>query len=172
MSGSKFLWTLGNITKLWSRNMNGVKLVTHCGLYCGLCAQLNRVPIQAQALRDSMDKEGYPFWGNEIPNFGTFWKFLCDLSEVKEHQNCRSGNCGYPPCQIRKCAQEKKIDFCPFCDEYPCDLISDFARVYPTLIADGNRMKEIGIELWVKEQEVRRNTGFVYADIRCRTCDI
>ena len=38
---------------------------------------------------------------------------------------------------------------------------------YPTLIADGKRIKKIGIDAWIEEQEERVKTGFAYADIRC-----
>ncbi len=41
------------------------------------------------------------------------------------------------------------------------------AKGYPTLIADGERMKEIGIEAWIDEQEERAKTGVAYVDIRC-----
>ena len=38
---------------------------------------------------------------------------------------------------------------------------------YPTLVADGERIKERGIDEWIEEQKKRGRTGFVYADIRC-----
>ena len=50
---------------------------------------------------------------------------------------------------------------------YPCHRITALAKGYPTLIADGERMKRIGIDAWIEEQEKRVKTGFVYADIRC-----
>ena len=58
-------------------------------------------------------------------------------------------------CSIRKCAREKKVDVCVFCQEYPCERLLGVAKGYPTLIADGKRMKEIGIEAWVQEQKER-----------------
>ena len=61
---------------------------------------------------------------------------------------------------------------CPFCDEYPCDRILGLAKGYVTMLADGKRMKEIGIERWIEEQEKRKATGFAYVDIRCEPYDI
>lgn len=147
--------------------METLKLITYCGLYCGLCAQHTRIPEQAKRLKESMKKEGYEYWGNEIPGFKGFWKFLSNLAESKEDCNCRQGNCGAPFCTIRKCAQDKHVEICVDCNEYPCQRILGIAKGYPTLLADGKRMKEIGIETWVKEQEERRTTGFAYVDIRC-----
>jgi hypothetical protein len=54
--------------------MADLTLVTHCGLYCGLCSERGRIPQQASALRELMAKEGYENWGgatNRVsPSFG------------------------------------------------------------------------------------------------------
>ena len=55
---------------------------------------------------------------------------------------------------------------CPFCSEYPCAKVLGIARGYVTMLADGQRMKAIGIDAWIQEQEERKQTGFAYADIR------
>jgi len=114
-----------------------------------------------------MQKEGYEHWGQEIPGFKEFWKFLSGLGEFEAKCSCRNGKCGPPFCGIRKCAREKGVDVCVFCEEYPCGRILGIAKGYPMLLADGKRMKEIGMEAWIKEQEERRKTGFAYVDIRC-----
>jgi len=147
--------------------MDSLKLVTYCGLYCGLCAQHGRIPRQANALRESMVKEGYESWGKEISGFNECWKFLTDLCNPdRACPGCRQGG-GPPFCSIRKCARERKVDICVFCEEYPCRRVLEIARGYPTLIADGKRMQELGIEAWIQEQQEREKTGFAYADIRC-----
>lgn len=148
--------------------MANLKLVTYCGLYCGLCSQKNRTPKRAKALLDIMKKDGYEYWGGELPGFKEFWKFLKKLIELERPpNNCRDGKCGPPFCSIRKCAKEKGIEICVFCKEYPCKRIEGIAKGYPTLFADGKRIKKIGIDKWIKEQEERAKTGFSYVDIRC-----
>jgi len=82
------------------------------------------------------------------------------------------GNCGPPICTIKKCAREKELEVCVYCNEYPCGRILGLAKGYPTLLADGKRLKETGIEKWVKEQEDRRQTGFAYVDIRYYPYDV
>lgn len=146
--------------------MANLELVTYCGLYCGLCAARNRIPQRAASLRDAMRKEGYENWGKELPHFGEFWSFLNDLADSESRCSCRAVKCGPPFCTIRKCAPNKGIDVCPFCNEYPCSKILGIAKGYVTMLADGQRMKAIGIDAWVQEQEERRKTGFAYADIR------
>ncbi len=56
---------------------------------------------------------------------------------------------------------------CPFCDRYPCERILGIAKGYVSMLADANRMKAIGMDAWIAEQEERRKAGFAYVDIRC-----
>ncbi|MFA4987522.1 MAG: DUF3795 domain-containing protein [Candidatus Brocadiia bacterium] len=141
--------------------------VSYCGLYCGLCSIRNRIPRQAAELRDSMLKEGMDQWGQYIPGFEGFWKFLNSLPENEQKCSCRAG-CGNPACEIRGCARAKGVDVCPFCAEYPCQRIKALAKGYFFMMADAARMKEIGLDAWIAEQEERAKTGFAYVDIRCK----
>ncbi len=146
---------------------DNLKYVTYCGLYCDLCASRSRIPKRAQNLRDSMTGEGCESWGKLLPKFDEFWMFLNDLCEPEKLcPGCRQGG-GPPFCSIRKCCQQKGYDICVFCKDYPCHRIKALAKGYPTLIADGERIKERGIDEWIEEQKKRVRTGFVYADIRC-----
>jgi hypothetical protein len=113
-----------------------------------------------------MQNEGWNHWGQGTPRFKEFWEFLNWLVESEAKCSCRGGKCGPPFCGIRKCAQERKIDVCPSCREYPCDRIKGLAEAYVNLLADGKRLKEIGLDRWIAEQEARKATGFAYADIR------
>jgi hypothetical protein len=143
--------------------------VTYCGLYCGLCAQRNRIPERARALREAMEKEGWHKWGQSMPQFTEFWAFLGSLIARAEGCSCRQNNCGAPFCGVRKCAQEKGIEVCAFCAEYPCHRIDGLAQGYVMMLADAKRMKEIGLDAWIQEQEERKKTGFNYVDTRCHS---
>jgi len=143
-----------------------LKLIAYCGLYCDLCAQRGRIPKRAQSLKESMTKESYENWANELEGFSEFWHFLNNLCEAdKACPGCRKGG-GPPFCGIRKCAKKKGLDICVYCPDYPCHRIESLAKGYPTLIEDGTRIKETGLNDWLLEQKQRTTTGFVYADIR------
>ena len=152
--------------------MPDLKHVAYCGLYCGLCAQCYRIPQRARDLREAMSKEGWDHWAQEIPRFKDFWAFLGDLSTDQGRSWCRGGECGPPFCGIRKCAPQKGVEVCPFCAEYPCHRILGLAKGYVTMLEDGKRMKAIGLDAWIAEQEERRKTGFAYADIRCHPYEV
>lgn len=143
-----------------------LKYVTYCGLYCKLCAQCGRIPQQAQAIKTLMEREGYTFYGPTMPNFTEFWSFLDHLAALDETCPACRGGCGDPGCKIRPCASEREVVACPFCDEYPCERFESLAKRYPTLIADGQRMKAVGIDAWIAEVDKRAATGFCYGDIR------
>ena len=105
-------------------------------------------------------------WYKFIPpikkTFPVFWKFLDELTKMD--CTCRTGG-GPPDCKIRVCAKDNG-DTCPLCDEYPCKLINDLAEHYVMAIQDGKRLRKIGLEAWVKDQEARAKRGVVYADTR------
>jgi len=141
--------------------------VTCCGLYCGLCASRRRIPRQAAALREILRREGYDRGYFDIPGlaelFATFWQGLNRLAEVP-CPGCRGGG-GNPGCAVRACASERGIVTCPLCADFPCARL-EALRNYPMLIADGHRLRQVGLDAWVDEQETRAATGFAYADIR------
>ena len=152
--------------------MADLRHVTYCGLYCGLCSQCSRIPRQAEALRLSMHKEAWDQWGSHVTGFEGFWAFLTRLAGAEANCSCRGGKCGPPFCGIRKCAQMKEVDACPFCPEYPCPRIQGLAKGYVNVLADAKRMQEIGLDRWIQEQEARRATGFCYVDIRCHPYEV
>ena len=147
--------------------MDALKHVTYCGLYCGLCAEIARVPAQAKALRDTLRAEGWEHFGESVrPGFKEFWECLEFFSRDEGAcPGCRAGG-GFPGCEIRKCAQERELLVCSECGDFPCENIEKLGEAYPLLIADGHRQKKIGLDAWIAEQEGRRATGFCYADIR------
>jgi hypothetical protein len=148
--------------------MADVDLVTYCGLYCALCAERARVPKQAAVLRETMAKEGWDFWGKEVPGFEGFWGFLGRLCELDNAcPGCRRDG-GPPFCTIRKCARERGAEVCAICEEHPCDRVRQIAKGYPMLLHDAARIREAGLDAWIAEQEKRAAAGFCYADIRCR----
>jgi hypothetical protein len=55
---------------------------------------------------------------------------------------------------------------CPSCAEYPCRRIEELAKGYVTLLADGKRMTEIGLDRWVEQPETRKATRSAYVDVR------
>ncbi|MHA2049812.1 MAG: DUF3795 domain-containing protein [Promethearchaeota archaeon] len=154
------------------KTMENEDYLAYCGVYCKLCGNHQNVPKRAAELKEVLVKEDFEGWGQQFKEFGDFWTLLNTLINVEEDKCCKTDKCGAPFCGIRKCAKEKEIKACPFCSEYPCDKIKLFAKSEGTLLFDGQRLKELGVEEWIKEQEIRRRDGFCYTDVRSGKCQI
>jgi hypothetical protein len=111
-----------------------------------------------------MAEEGWSFWGHTVPGFEGFWTFLEHLAKGG-CPGCRAGG-GYPGCEIRLCARERRLDLCCSCPDFPCERIEALGARYPTLLADNRRLQTVGLEQWLVEQEERARRSVVYADTR------
>ncbi len=145
-----------------------LKLVTYCGLHCDLCAQRTELPDKAGKLIQILHDEGFDDFYMYVPEmkdtFPPFWQFLQNLASFE--CSCRDGRGGPPDCPMRICAVKKGVVACPFCESYPCEHVKGLGERYPLLIPDGLRMRKIGMEKWLKEQEERGARGFRYAQVR------
>ena len=76
------------------------------------------------------------------------------------------------------CAEEKNVDFCGECNEYPCEELKTFQKQYPHRIElwkNLERIKEVGFEKWYVEMIERYSCAECGAvnsayDISCRKC--
>ncbi len=146
--------------------MSDLRRVAYCGLYCGLCLNGCRIPRRAGELRDLLRRVRVDEWGPALPDFPEFWRFLGGLATFEAKASCREKTCGPERCAIRDCASSRQIDACPLCEEYPCDRIRAIATRYVTLIGDGERLREVGVDRWIDEQKARQARGFAYVDLR------
>ena len=72
---------------------------------------------------------------------------------------------GMPLCETYKCANEKEVEFCHECDEFPCQKLqpaSDGAARFPHNMKLYNlcRMKAVGLDEWAKESPDIRKRYF------------
>ena len=141
--------------------------VSYCGLYCKLCQFTYNLADNLK--RDLKHRHGDGF-AKDAPEF---WRTLSMLS-IKPKGNCRKGGCndGFP-CAIRQCAKEKGVFTCPECETYPCTRIKTLAggTAY-NMVFDGHRMKDIGLDEWLQEQEERIKDGFHYHMLQCEQCKV
>ena len=134
----------------------------YCGLYCENCAIKQRVHPAAKHLYEEMKRTDFEGVVNSIPGGDVFWSFLKDIAENWVCASCREGS-GNPGCEVRLCAQEKGVEICAFCAEYPCARIDSFDAGYPVLKQDNALLRDKGWEAWGKLQDERRARGFTYS---------
>ncbi len=64
---------------------------------------------------------------------------------------CRSGTCLYPNCGVTACYQEKDVDFCFQCEEFPCEKTNFDPHLERRWVRMNERMREIGVEAYYEE---------------------
>lgn len=82
-------------------------------------------------------------------------------------QGCRNENGIIPilkttlqmdePCNVYKCIQEKGLDFCSECSDFPCDYLHPYADMashapHNTKVFNLCQIKKMGLERWAKEK--------------------
>lgn len=69
-------------------------------------------------------------------------------------------NGGGAPCENRKCAKEKELKSCLLCGDYlMCEKTEYQREWYPFVVDDYQRVKEVGFEKHLEEEEERSKAG-------------
>jgi len=132
-----------------------------CGLFCPACSLYIGTTEEPERLKRIADMFGVS-------------------SEEAQCHGCRAEVKG-PYCKICTlvaCADEKGLEFCVDCKEYPCEQLKEFQAAMPHragLWENNARIKEVGFEAWSKEATEEyscRQCQTVNAayDLVCRKC--
>ena len=135
------------------KKIKEINLAAPCGIYCGTCRQY--LVLKKNLLEERGFKRG------------------CEGCRI------RNKNCKF----IKKdCAKirNNKSDFCFECEEFPCANLIDLSDIYVErynydLVDNLKRIKEIGVEKWLKEQENKWKCSecggnFCIHDYECIDC--
>jgi len=149
----------------WAR-ANKKRYACYCGLYCEHCAVKAKIEPAAKVLYNEMKKAGFEDVINYIPGGEGFWPFLKSMAENGLCLSCKEGS-GNPGCAVRLCAQEKGVEMCAFCEDYPCDKFAAFLKAtvgYAVLEQDNALLRDKGWDAWLELQAKRRVAGFTYSE--------
>lgn len=102
-----------------------------CGIYCGFCRQYLVLK------KNLLEEKGF--------------KMGCKGCRI------RNKNCAF----IRRdcpALRKKELEFCYECDKFPCQNLKKISNTYTeryslSLIENLKRMKEVGVDTWLQEQE-------------------
>jgi len=65
-----------------------------------------------------------------------------------------------PDCKMMLCARKRRIQYCFECESFPCGLVEEFAtdgmEHHRRAVERSKRVKEIGFEPWIAEQEATK----------------
>jgi hypothetical protein len=131
-----------------------------CGVYCGQCPNGNgRVRFTAGELKRLVDTVRYA-WLNEVVKSFKFDEFRKGLEWFSTAQCPMCMNGGGAPCENRKCASQKKLESCLLCNDYLTCKHTEYQRdFYPFVVENYNRVKQVGFEKYLDEEEERARAG-------------
>jgi hypothetical protein len=108
-----------------------LKVVAPCGLYCGKCLAYPESPISRLSRQLREELGGFPAITRRFaamdPVFDGYDQFQQILDKFAQGgcSGCRSGDCLYRGCRVKRCTLDKKLEFCFQCPDFPCS-ISEF----------------------------------------------
>jgi hypothetical protein len=131
-----------------------------CGVYCGQCPNGNgRVTFAAGELKRLIDTTRYD-WVEDVVKSFSFSEFRKGLEWFADSQctGCLKG--GGAPCENRKCAEEKGLRSCLLCGDYlTCGHTVYMRDVYPFVVDNHERVKQVGLDRHLEEEELRARAG-------------
>jgi len=121
-------------------------VISVCGLNCAKC-DIYQADHGNEKLRDEIIE----------------W-FRKERNETVKPEQVRCEGCWGPlnihwgsDCKMMLCARKRGLQYCFQCDDFPCAILNEFSSDgishHKRTIENSKRMKEIGIEAWVKEQK-------------------
>lgn len=138
--------------------------IAPCGLNCSKCFAKKDGEIQknASSLKDNLgnfdiyaERFSTLLSNSAFELYPQFKEFLAFASEG-QCEGCRIEVCQlFKDCNVRTCAKEKKVDFCYECPEFPCKKTGFDLHLERRWLANQKRIKEIGIEDYYNEQNLK-----------------
>lgn len=133
-----------------------------CGIRCDTCFAFSDGKINKLSRELSSELGNFHNYASRFANvldepvFNVYpyFKLQLDFFTQCECKGCRNERCKLlKSCNVRICSEEKKVDFCFQCDEFPCNdsgFDEDLELRWKKI---NQRMKDIGVEAFFKETQ-------------------
>ncbi len=146
-----------------------LKAIAPCSLCCYACPAMKGGAVEETSKKLLHYLEGYQdFLEESLPKkYRSYAKKIGAFTEQLEHQahpscnGCRDnthGKCCIKGCFILDCTQKHGVEFCAYCNEFPCSKLTEdvFGATTISEWKKGNlRIKEVGIERFYEEATSR-----------------
>ena len=135
-----------------------------CGLSCEKCfahvdGDIRRYSLKLKEKLGNFDIYAKGFstlLGDPIFKKYPDFKEILDYFASENCKGCRNEQCKlFKSCGVRGCHQEKQIDYCYQCEEFPCDRTNFDKRLHTTWVRLNKKIKETGIEQFYEKARTR-----------------
>lgn len=134
--------------------------IAPCGIHCGKCfafkggdiaessrqlkRSLGNFDVYAERFVELLDKPVFKKYSD--------FKEMLDYFSTAECSGCRKEKCKlFKDCKVRSCSEQKGIDFCFQCSEFPCGNTGFDKHLYDRSVEINKRIALIGIENYYEE---------------------
>jgi len=115
--------------------------------------------MMAGELKRLVDTTRYDWVKDAVKSF-RFDEFRKGLEWFSDSQCPMCLNGGGAPCENRKCAPKKGLQSCLLCGDYLSCKNTEYQRdVYPFVVQNHNRVKQVGFEKHLEEEDERARAG-------------
>ncbi|MCP4764632.1 MAG: DUF3795 domain-containing protein [archaeon] len=135
---------------------------------CGLCCETCFAHVHGDIRKYSMKlKEKLGNFHMNAKRFETLlddpiFKKYSDFKEMLDYfasencMGCRREQCKlFKDCGVRPCHQEKQVDFCYQCDQFPCDKTNFDPGLYKGWVMINEKIRKTGIEEFYEKSKNR-----------------
>ena len=138
--------------------------IAPCGLSCEKCfahvnGDIRKYSIKLKDKLGNFDNYAKRFetllCDPIFKNYPDFKKML-DYFASENCRGCRNEQCRlFTDCGVRVCHQEKQIDFCYQCDEFPCKKTNFDEDLHKRWVLINEKIKENGLDSFYKKTQAK-----------------
>lgn len=134
--------------------------IAPCGIHCGKCFAYTEGDIKDLSTRLKVSLGNFDVYAERFadllkePVFKKYPDFRDMLSYFAsvECKGCRKEKCRiFKECKVRDCHEQKKVDYCYQCPDFPCNNTGFDEHLYKRSVDINKRMREIGPEKYYDE---------------------
>src|SRR4030042_6325971 len=135
---------------------------------CGLCCETCFAHVDGDIRRYSLElkeklgnfhiyaKRFETLLDNPIFNKYPAFKEMLDYFASENCKGCRNEQCKlFKNCGVRPCHQEKQVDYCYQCDEFPCNKTNFDERLNKIWVLINEKIKETGLDHYYEKTKTR-----------------
>ena len=136
-----------------------LEYISPCGLHCGKCfafkdRDIRKLSIELKENLGNFETYAKRFETIIDPVFENYKSFkeMLDYFTTVECGGCRKEECKFfKNCNVRSCTENKDVEFCYECSEFPCDHTGFDENLYKRYVSINKRIKEIGPHKYYQE---------------------